>query len=264
MTDSVLDHDPVGVVPLPVEVVEVVEPEPVQVEPVEPDFDALIERERERLADAEAELDRVLLVTVWNGMGRTIEKAEAGVAIARRKIRSLELRRLEALATADAKREAARRKWIEEVAAEVDDTIAELAERCRVFVESVETAQGALRDAAALADRVRLQRRSVRLRCNNGELAAFEQGRSLPSFGLMALLEKTVAVNVLDLATAFPGAAPHIGVTRNAVTLAKPLPRSFDLPLARVRRGFTIDPGTALQATGKFGGQRREDDDDAA
>lgn len=229
----------------------------------EPDFEALIERERERLQDAEAELDRVLTETVWDGMGKTIARAEEAVAIARRRIRSLELRRQSAADTADAKREAARRQWIEGVAAEVDDTITELAERCRVFVESVETAKGALRDAAALADKVRLQRRSVRLRCNNSELAAFEQGRSLPTFGLMALLEKTIAVNVLDLATAFPGAAPHIGVTRNVVTLTRPLPRDFTAPLARARRGFAIDPDVALRASGKFGGAYQPDDGDA-
>lgn len=253
-TDTVLDFDPAGVVaPLPPEPVEV-EPEPV--EPVEPDFDALLERERERLADAETRLDEVLLTTVFDGQGRTIEKAEAAVAIARRRIRSLELRRLEALATADAKLEAARRAEVERVAQQVADEIDELSERCRVFLESIETAKSTLADAAALADKIRLQRRSVRLRANNSELEAFEQGRSLPTFGLMQLLEKTIAANILDLAQAFPGAAPHIGITGNAVTLASRNQRGFEVPLARVRRGFAIDPDTALQATGKFGGQR--------
>lgn len=263
-TDSVLDHDPAGVVaPLPVEVVDVVEPETVEPETVEPDFEALLERERERLADAERRLDEVLLTTVFDGQGRTIEKAEAAVAIARRRIRSLELRRQSAADTAEARKQAARRVWIEEVAAEVDDTIAELSERCRVFVECVETAKSALRDAAAVADKIRLQRRSVRLRANNGELEAFETGRSLPTFGVLQLLEKAVAVNVLDLATAYPGVAVHAGITGNAVTLARPIPRGFEVPLARVRRGFAIDPAVALRATGKFGGQRPAGDDDA-
>lgn len=255
-TDTVLDFDPAGVVaPLPPE------PAVAPAEPAddEPDFAALLERERERLADAEARLDEVLLTTVFDGQGRTIEKAEAAVAIARRKIRSLELRRLEALATADAKLEAARRAEVERVAQQVADEIDELAERCRVFLESIETAKSTLADAAALADKIRLQRRSVRLRSNNSELEAFETGRSLPTFGLLQLLEKTVAVNVIDLAQAFPGAAPHVGITGNAVALAKPIPRSFDAPLARVRRGFAIDTDQALRATGKFGGQRRED-----
>lgn len=256
-TTSVLDHDPAGAVPMPAE-------EPAD-KPADAavDYDALIERERERLQDAEAELDRVLTETVWDGMGKTIARAEEAVAIARRRIRSLELRQQQAADTADAQKQAARRQWIEKVAAEVDGSIAELAERLRVFLESIETAKGALGDAAGLADKIRLQRRSVRLRANNGELAAFETGRSLPSFGILQLLEKAIAVNVLDLATAFPGAAEHVGITGNAVILARPIPREFDLPLARVRRGFAIDPDVALQATGRFGGQRPAGDDDA-
>lgn len=269
-TDTILDFDPAGVVaPLPVEVVEVVQVEPAApmpvepVEPVEPDFAALIERERERLQDAEAELDRILTETVWDGMGKTIARAEEAVTIIKRKIRSLELRRLEALATADARLQAARRAHVEEVAAEVDSSIAELAERLRVLVESIETAKGALRDAAALADKIRLQRRSVRLRANNGEQAAFEEGRSLPTFGLMQLLEKPIAAFCLDLVQAYPGAALHAGISRETVTLARPIPRDFTVPLARVRRGFAIDPAVALRATGKFGGQRPADDGDA-
>lgn len=272
-TETILDFDPAGVVaPMPVEAVEPMqvekpadaEPvEPVEPVPVEPDFDELLERERARLVDAEAELDRVLTETVWDGQGRTVARAEEAVAIARRKIRSLELRRLEALATVAAKREAARRAHVEQVAAEVDGSIAELAERCRVFVESIETAKGALADAAALADQIRLQRRSVRLRCNNGEHAAFEQGRSLPTFGILQLLEKTVAACVIDLAAAFPGAGDAAGITRETTMLARPIPRGFDVPLARVRRGFAIDPGTAMAASGRYGGQRPAGDDDA-
>ncbi len=261
---DVLSHgDTLPAVPMPQ--AEPAEPAVIADKPddAEPDFAAMLQRAREQLQDAEAELDRILTETVWDGMGKTIARAEEAVAIARRRIRSLELRRQSAADTAEAKREAARRAHVERVAAEVDDTIAELAERCRVFVEAVETARGALADAAGLADKIRLQRRSVRLRANNNELAAFEEGRSLPSFGILQLLEKAVAVNVLDLATAYPGAALHVGITRETTMLARPIPRGFDVPLARVRRGFAIDPDVALRATGKFGGQRPADDGDA-
>ncbi len=225
-----------------------------------PDYAAQLERAQAQLADAETRLDEILTTTVFDGQGKTVEKAELAVTIAQRRLRSLELRKAEALATKTAAKEAARRAEIEKAAAEVETALAEIAERLRVFLESIATARGALHDITALADTVRLARRTANLRAPNAEIAAFERGDALPTYSLLMLLERSVACNLIDVAQAFPGVAKALGLDGETTAYLKPVPRDFEAALAHVQRQFQVDPAQALSCTGKFGGQRDNDD----
>lgn len=228
----------------------------------DPDYAAMLERAQAQLADAETRLDEILTTTVHDGMGKTIERAELAVTVAQRKIRSLELRKAEALATKAAEKEAARRAAVEKAAAEVETALAEISERTRVLLESIATAKGALSDISRLADTVRMQRRAANLRAPNAEIMAFERGRALPTFSLPMLLEKGVAANVIDLAHALPGVAKTLGIDADKTMFWRPVARDFEAALARATKEFCVEPAQALICTGKFGGQR--DNDDAA
>ena len=236
----------------PVEVVEVVEKQ----DDDAVNFEALIARERERLADAETRLDEVLLTTVWDGQGKTIARAEEAVAIARRKIRSLELRRLEALATADAKLEAARRAEVSAVAQQVDDTIAELSERCRAFREGIDAVKGALHDIALACERIRKLRKGVKLRTRNRDIATFEAGGDVTPHPPAALIAAPIATNLRDVARVVDGVAVALGLplVQPVDKTAPPPARDFEVALQRFRKEFLVDPDQALSCTGRWGG----------
>ena len=250
---STLDYDAAGVVPLPVEPVEVVEVEVVE---AEIDFEALIERERERLQDAETRLDEVLIGNCWDGMGRTVLKAEEAVAVAKRRIKSLELRQQQAADSAAAKAQAARRAEVSAVAQQVEDAIDELAERTRTFLEGIDAVQGSLHDIALACERIRKLRKGVKLRTRNRDIATFEAGGDVTPHPPAALIAAPIATNLRDVARVVDGVAAALGLplVQPVDKTAPPPARDFEVALQRFRKEFLVDPDQALSCTGRWGG----------